>query len=119
LKTNKRRAAWDGLSVHGARTYAGRIYKLVNEGVYLGRLPRPKFEFMHMDSFATVCKTKRRATITIHVCLLWRGKLVLRELIHEIVHVARPRLKHGPRFWGEMMRVSRFLHKRLGYNSIW
>ena len=99
--------------MRATKKYCHQQYKKINRLVYRKRLPkRVKFRFVDPDALADVVNgTKSGVVIRIHPRLVWCDKLVLRELIHEIAHVAHPRMAHGRRFENEMMRIKRKVYK--------
>src|SRR6266567_3051772 len=98
----------------GARIAAGRFYAGVNRAYFDGRLPRPKFHIVDNGAWATAERREYfgtdgsscvRAIICIHPLLAKHYKLLCRELLHEIVHIAWPKLKHGAEFERRMIRI--------------
>jgi hypothetical protein len=103
------------LSKTGSKIVAGRIYSYLNRRYFKGTLPKAVFHVVDNGAFATA---ERRegfnrdgstrwvlAIICIHPYLVCNKKLLCRELLHEIVHIAWPRLEHGRRFEQKMIAI--------------
>ena len=104
------------MTTKGTKRVLTRHYRVINAQSYGGRLPKPVFHILDNGALATAelrahCSdgkpARERAIICVHPKLIWTQKLVLRELIHEVVHIAYPVWKHGRKFEDEMIRVRR------------
>ena len=83
-------------------------YAHINQTTFLERLPLVTIRFGCKGALARVWYSPPKPTTIMYFAsyLLIRPKLVLRELLHETVHVAHPNLRHGPDFQGEMLRIN-------------
>jgi hypothetical protein len=95
----------------------GQYYGAINRRAYKGKLPRRRRFILSelRDELAYVERNQSGPVFHIHKRLLFSRKLLVRELVHEIVHVAHPRMGHGIRFEAEMLRIRR----RMGGDQLW
>lgn len=86
------------------------IFDIINQRCYRGRLKVGKIGFRPLTSLAMIAwypKKRKLPNIFIHSRLRWSEKLCYQELLHEMVHLGNPRLKHGEKFYRRIISLKR------------
>jgi hypothetical protein len=84
------------------------VFDVVNDQCFDGKLEVGSIEFRKMnDALAKVITwgVDRKPTIRIHSRLRWCLKLCCHELLHEMVHLAKPEVKHGEEMELEIIKL--------------